>query len=334
MSDSVTNVDVEDVLSSIRRLVSDTSSDARVAPEPAPQEQVDTLEAEAKPSDALLLTSALRVNSKPEADEAAEVEHTADLSNLRDAISDDKSSEDTTPEWPPAATDDYYEDEEPEDSNPVIDFIRHDRAQSEGHTETVHSEEAEPHREQEEVSDEAEELPDATDEDDGEHDTWSPHVVEAESEVEQDFDDADDVPFEFAESEVAENDEEPALDWVEAGHAEISEAKVVEIDEADTHDAEQSDENAGEIDPEPEVIFASAAAASVFVDNEDEDKSDEAAELADFDESVLDEDALRDLVSEIVRQELTGELGERITRNVRKLVRREIHRALLTREFE
>jgi hypothetical protein len=43
---------------------------------------------------------------------------------------------------------------------------------------------------------------------------------------------------------------------------------------------------------------------------------------------LLDEDMLRDMVSEIVRQELQGALGERITRNVRKLVRREIHRAL------
>lgn len=49
-----------------------------------------------------------------------------------------------------------------------------------------------------------------------------------------------------------------------------------------------------------------------------------------FDEdAVLDEEALRDMVSEIVRQELQGALGERITRNVRKLVRREINRALL-----
>ncbi|AUQ65947.1 hypothetical protein [Phaeobacter inhibens] len=46
------------------------------------------------------------------------------------------------------------------------------------------------------------------------------------------------------------------------------------------------------------------------------------------DESFLDEHALRELVSEIVREELQGALGERITRNVRKLVRREIHRAL------
>ena len=52
------------------------------------------------------------------------------------------------------------------------------------------------------------------------------------------------------------------------------------------------------------------------------------------DEQFLDEDALRDLVAEIVREELAGALGERITRNVRKLVRREIMRALSTREFE
>jgi len=52
------------------------------------------------------------------------------------------------------------------------------------------------------------------------------------------------------------------------------------------------------------------------------------------DDQLLDEDALRELVSEIVREELQGALGERITRNVRKLVRREIHRALTAQEME
>ncbi|MBC7164230.1 MAG: hypothetical protein H5U15_04435 [Roseovarius sp.] len=52
------------------------------------------------------------------------------------------------------------------------------------------------------------------------------------------------------------------------------------------------------------------------------------------DEAVLDEEALRDLVAEIVREELMGTLGERITRNVRKLVRREINRALTSRNFD
>ena len=48
----------------------------------------------------------------------------------------------------------------------------------------------------------------------------------------------------------------------------------------------------------------------------------------------IDEDALRDLISDIVREELQGALGERITRNVRKLVRREIHRALTAQDLE
>lgn len=52
------------------------------------------------------------------------------------------------------------------------------------------------------------------------------------------------------------------------------------------------------------------------------------------DDLMLDEETLRDLVSEIVREELQGALGERITRNVRKLVRREIARALATRDFD
>lgn len=42
----------------------------------------------------------------------------------------------------------------------------------------------------------------------------------------------------------------------------------------------------------------------------------------------LNEDILREMVRDIVRQELQGALGERITRNVRKLVRREIQRSL------
>ncbi|NBD30618.1 MAG: hypothetical protein GVY31_11345 [Alphaproteobacteria bacterium] len=50
--------------------------------------------------------------------------------------------------------------------------------------------------------------------------------------------------------------------------------------------------------------------------------------------SALDEESLRDLVAEIVREELQGALGERITRNVRKLVRREIYRILSSQDFD
>ncbi|WP_386680416.1 hypothetical protein [Loktanella sp. R86503] len=52
------------------------------------------------------------------------------------------------------------------------------------------------------------------------------------------------------------------------------------------------------------------------------------------DDAIIDEAMLRDIVRDIVRQELQGNLGERITRNVRKMVRREIHRALTTQSFD
>ncbi len=46
----------------------------------------------------------------------------------------------------------------------------------------------------------------------------------------------------------------------------------------------------------------------------------------------LDEGRLRALVVEVVRAELQGELGERVTRNIRKLVRSEVFRALGSRQ--
>jgi hypothetical protein len=39
---------------------------------------------------------------------------------------------------------------------------------------------------------------------------------------------------------------------------------------------------------------------------------------------ILDEEALRRVVNAIIREELQGELGDRISRNLRKLIRREI----------
>ena len=49
---------------------------------------------------------------------------------------------------------------------------------------------------------------------------------------------------------------------------------------------------------------------------------------------LIDEEALRDLIAQVVREELQGVLGQRITRNVRKMVRREIRLALAAEEFD
>lgn len=90
-------------------------------------------------------------------------------------------------------------------------------------------------------------------------------------------------------------------------------------------------------DPEPVAgIPADADAQDREAQDADAPSVDEPTSInfVEEEESILDEDTLRDMVSEMVRSELQGELGDRITRNVRKLVRREIQRALASREFE
>ncbi|WP_341862177.1 hypothetical protein [Gymnodinialimonas sp. 57CJ19] len=52
------------------------------------------------------------------------------------------------------------------------------------------------------------------------------------------------------------------------------------------------------------------------------------------DEGLLDEDTLREIIVEVVREELQGVLGQRITRNVRKMVRREIRLAMAAEGLE
>ncbi|NBB99065.1 MAG: hypothetical protein GVY34_13025 [Alphaproteobacteria bacterium] len=59
----------------------------------------------------------------------------------------------------------------------------------------------------------------------------------------------------------------------------------------------------------------------------------DAAAKQEADTTVIDEAALAEVVSRIVRQELQGELGERITRNIRKLVRAEVARELQMRNL-
>ncbi|PTX56807.1 hypothetical protein C8N43_1471 [Litoreibacter ponti] len=324
MSDSVTKSDVEDVLSSIRRLVSDTAAHERDA-----EDTPDTDE-ESRAPEALVLTSEQRVNNDREDD--VELPEASEMTNLREAVSTEEGEQDGI-DWPSiAGADEYYEDDETEGETPIVDFIRHDSLTP-----------------RDDVAEEAPEV--ATEEENDQDDAtsdrpsegWSPQIV--------------------ADNTVAA-DEIDTPDWISAGHADIDDADHEEVAEAspeqdfETPSEEDEFEDAEELpDDEPEIWnveeaetveddatdpdeeslveeaeFASAAAASVI--DADEAELEDGPSLGDFDEGLIDEDALRDLVAQIVREELTGELGEKITRNVRKLVRREIHRAMLTREFD
>ena len=88
---------------------------------------------------------------------------------------------------------------------------------------------------------------------------------------------------------------------------------------------------------EPDQVWADAAEASVIAALAEPDlaKTFDAAEDDDFDKGMrFDEDVLRELVRDMLREELAGKMGERITRNIRKLVRAEIARALASQELE
>jgi len=116
--------------------------------------------------------------------------------------------------------------------------------------------------------------------------------------------------LEDAEPEVALEDAEPESAPEDAEPESVpEEAEVVSIDEP----VDDPDVSSGQPDQ-----------------TSDEDRLD----LLGSDDAILDEESLRELVADIVRQELQGALGERITRNVRKLVRREIHRALTAQELD
>ena len=100
-------------------------------------------------------------------------------------------------------------------------------------------------------------------------------------------------------------------------HAVAPEPEAEAVEEPEV--AEVAEDTVEETEEEPAEATSEASEDNVFEDDLSE---------------VFDEEMLRDLVSEFVRKELQGELGERITRNVRKLVRREINRALAARDFD
>ena len=58
------------------------------------------------------------------------------------------------------------------------------------------------------------------------------------------------------------------------------------------------------------------------------------AEIVDDDSDFIDEDHLQEIVSRIVREELKGEMGVKITQAVRRMVRREVTRALSLEKFD
>ena len=294
MSDPVTNVEVEDVLSSIRRLVSDDNRPSMKTATPVKLSP-----------DRLVLTPALRVEDDQDEDEAV-VEPTIQAWSEfgagpedQDANLADRSENNSD------ATSDVYEPEQ---------------------AEAVQDHDEQPQEETHEVS----EAPAA-----------DPFVLEAvvnhaESEM--------DAPFEeIAEADIPDHEAEAAFfaDQSESLTSKIAalEAVIGKTDDQWEPDDTGSSDYSGTEAPSMkwDDVGSDSDANNAEGDNAETVEVDVEPQQAAFSQSadeLLDEDALRDIVSEIVREELQGALGERITRNVRKLVRREIHRALAAQELE
>lgn len=287
MSDPVTNVEIEDVLASIRRLVSDESAVAHAADGPA-----------ASKADKLVLTPSLRVMDTASAENPAEM------------------VEDATPQ------------EQPQE--PVSDAVAEPFVMRLDSPVAMPDEAAEPAAALDDVPLE-ERIADLeaqvaqTDED------WEPEGseedafgdIEAPFWAEDDSDDSEEYVAEIAQLHPAAEAGEPIED------------PAAEVPATESVEAWDEDELEFVADVTVEAELAEPEPLDYEAPEQDDTAADAVEDMAGLGvaENLLDEEMLRDLVTEIVRQELQGSLGERITRNVRKLVRREIQRALTSRDM-
>jgi len=400
MSEPVTNIEIEDVLSSIRRLVSEES---RIEP------RTRAVQATAE-SGRLVLAPSFRVSGDldatpaPTEEPTGEPESTGDSSDITDAEMPDiwqsgdaaetteSDGEDDRPWRDPAAT--LFEaaqvvdtrsadpefldlkDEDPQVHMPLFvghshepdaDRAKDDVPQADDTSDTIYQDEDR----DSDRSDGAEivggdapenfealELPgdeqsqrEQTDQhsDDMSDEAAAPLAL-GEHEIYLDPAQAPEQPEDVVVSEAAQTVADPEFDPLVDGMADTLSVKIQALEAAigQTQDQWEPDgvggddyagtrvetiewrdhqegENAGKtgLDAEPSAP-----------DEQDTLDADDPADLFSEDEAFLDEESLRELVTDIVRQELQGALGERITRNVRKLVRREIHRALTAQELE
>lgn len=366
MSDPVKSSEIEDVLASIRRLVSEEARgelQARrqnVAQPQTQPEAVDKPEEDTPVAEALVLTPALRVHeggrSVPETketpQEAAEVDaakqaddQTAEeiaeaavadvAAELAEGAHGDPSDHAGSEEMAVART--AVEDDLPEPPDEAqtletkiaaLEALIADNSDAWQPAQDLAEEPSEPEQAEASLSEDADldgsadDLPDLVDSGETALD-WEDHLSE---------------PTEDS----AEHTEAPEPESAEAAPENAEHIRDAVIETPDFDDAPDQDderEDLAEAAPAaPEDTADPAADLDEVRPAEDEDTSVEASERARLSATVdaltIDEDTLREMVVDIVREELQGALGERITRNVRRLVRREIHRALASQELD
>lgn len=307
MSDPVSNAEIEDVLSSIRRLISESKAS-------------EGQEASTK-TEKLVLTPAFRVhdesNSKPSSpapqrDRVLELEDPVIGAGTRSRHVDEAAKPITREEKPQEAERLQAEAETPRsstDDHPIPVFSHR------GYSKTP-------------VED-AEELP--------------PLMSEAEQ-------DATTLTGRFAEFEYSANQKPDAWEADEGDETAQSDVLMfhaarlrTDSDEGIT-DTETRDWPKGEDAPEaPFVAVKDATDAERQPPNElrqnhsaplvpDAHAGD--VEIVGDDTDIIDEEVVQAMVARLVREELQGEVGEKITQSIRRFVRREIERALTLKGLE
>lgn len=330
MSEPVSKAEIEDVLSSIRRLVSENSGGLRREAE------------ERAMPDKLVLTPALRVDE----DTAEDPAPVSDTQEVSDATEDSAPLEGVTEEVSGASSLSPLEQRIAELEAVVARSAAEfepDGSEDEFLPETFvfHHHVVEPRAEPEarrESEPEGEADADATV-------AEAPEVIQA-GEV------AEAAPGQDWQPEAwqpEDREPEPVEEPVSIETAAIAAAGPIEelTEDLPAQEVEADAEDWPPEDParlwgETEEAASGEAWAEVqeAVSAEEDYASDdwEEVEIAetgdDVDEAVLDEEALRELVARMVREELQGTVGERITQNVRRMVRREIARALSLQEFD
>lgn len=329
MSDPVTNVEIEDVLSSIRRLVSEEGRNEPRSERAEPERKADKL----------VLTPALRVtpaDPEPVAEtpetsstldpEAPWTDPGATLFEAAQAASDDAVKPDTmvlgaehavVDEDFAEPTEEMVEDlpkeaEDLSDAETVLENEEDEAEESDEFVEEISTEDLMPAEETAEVH--AAE----TDSLSAKIEALETVIAETPDQWEPDGESADaysGTPIET----IKWQDHEPESEFSEVHEAELEESYDEPISVEETEAVADVAEPVNGADP---------------VKEEDDRDFEEDRRSLTPDEAILDEESLRELVADIVREELQGALGERITRNVRKLVRREIHRALTAHELE
>ena len=305
MSDPRTNIEVEDVLSSIRRLI---SQDAAVSQSPSPHRSA----AEEAGAQTLLLTPAQRIGEQDGPDEGGD-------------ISDELSRLETTIAEMEAAVAESQVAFEPEQADPLkelpetFDEARFDPEEQAPDDAPVVFEDRQPEE------DAVAQMPDrAAFTDDGLPPLEEADLVDEQAEAGADPDLQDEAWAQTTSDDWAEDlrdEAEGAIESLAIGAA-VEELRHLSLEDAQEASS-LSDARMSSYDE-----MRAEMALEEALDMELEQDAEAPEDLP------FDADDLRGMVAMMIREELQGTLGERITRNVRKLVRREIQRALLSRDME